>query len=55
METKDCLANYYEGYDEDGRLISKHGMVEYLTTMICGKISQAKYASLGDWRSNRSI
>ena len=33
METKDCLANYYEGYDEDGRLISKHGMVEYLTTM----------------------
>lgn len=33
METKDCLVNYYENYDEEGRLISKHGMVEYLTTM----------------------
>ena len=33
METKDYLKNYYESYDEEGRLISKHGMVEYLTTM----------------------
>lgn len=33
METKDYLANYYEHYDEDGRLLSKHGMVEYITTM----------------------
>ena len=33
METKDYLTNYYERYDENGRLISKHGMVEYLTTM----------------------
>lgn len=33
METKDYLTNYYEGYDENGRLTSKHGMVEYLTTM----------------------
>lgn len=33
METKDFLKNYYENYDENGRLISKHGMVEYLTTM----------------------
>lgn len=29
METKDYLTNYYERYDENGRLISKHGMVEY--------------------------
>jgi len=29
----DYLKNYYEHYDEDGRLLSKHGMVEYLTTM----------------------
>ena len=33
METKDYLTNYYERYDENGRLISKHGMVEYVTTM----------------------
>lgn len=33
METKDCLTNYYESYDEEGRLVSKHGMAEYITTM----------------------
>lgn len=33
METKEYLAEYYGGYDEDGRLRSKHGMVEYVTTM----------------------
>lgn len=33
METKDYLTNYYEHYDEDGRLLSKCGMVEYITTM----------------------
>ena len=29
----DYLKAYYENYDEDGRLRSRHGMVEYLTTM----------------------
>ena len=33
MDTKEILSNYYTGYDEDGRLRSKHGMVEFLTTM----------------------
>ncbi len=33
METKDYLTTYYEGYDEDGRLATRHGMVEYITTM----------------------
>lgn len=33
MESADYLKAYYEQYDEDGRLRSKHGMVEYLTTM----------------------
>ncbi|MCI9338861.1 MAG: class I SAM-dependent methyltransferase [Lachnospiraceae bacterium] len=33
METKDHLTNYYEGYDEERRLTSKHRMVEYVTTM----------------------
>ena len=30
---KQKIAKYYDGYDEDERLVSKHGMVEYLTTM----------------------
>lgn len=33
METLKALTEFYSGYDEDGRLRSKHGMVEYLTTM----------------------
>lgn len=33
METKNYLTNYYENYDEDGRLNSKHGMIEFITTM----------------------
>ncbi len=33
METKDYLSRFYEQYDEDGRLTSRHGSVEYLTTM----------------------
>lgn len=33
MEVKEYLTNYYESYDENGRLSSKHGMVEYITTM----------------------
>ena len=33
METKEILTNYYSTYDEDGRLLSRRGSVEYLTTM----------------------
>ena len=33
MEMKDSLIHYYESYDEEGRLLSKHGMVEHITTM----------------------
>ena len=33
METKKILENFYGNYDEDGRLRSQHGMVEFLTTM----------------------
>ena len=29
----DYLNEYYTNYDEDGRLLSRHGQVEYLTTM----------------------
>ena len=27
------LEEYYNHYDEEGRLLSRHGQVEYLTTM----------------------
>jgi len=33
MKTIDALREFYENYDEDGRLASRHGQVEYLTTM----------------------
>lgn len=33
METFKALTEFYSGYDEDGRLLSRHGSVEYLTTM----------------------
>lgn len=33
METKKVIEDFYSNYDEDARLRSKHGMVEFLTTM----------------------
>lgn len=33
METLKALTQFYSQYDEDGRLMSKHGRVEFLTTM----------------------
>ena len=32
MTEIDILRQYYEAYDEEGRLLSKHGQVEYITT-----------------------
>ena len=33
METLSVLTEFYSNYDEEGRLLSRHGQVEYLTTM----------------------
>jgi len=33
METFEALSRYYESYDEDSRLCSRRGKVEYLTTL----------------------
>lgn len=33
MDTESIIKLHYESYDEDGRLRSKHGMVEFVTTM----------------------
>lgn len=33
MEIKHRLEQHYSGYDEDGRLLSRYGQVEYRTTM----------------------
>lgn len=32
-ETMSFLEQYYNNYDEEGRLLSKHGQIEYITTM----------------------
>lgn len=32
-ETISILEQYYNNYDEEGRLLSKHGQIEYITTM----------------------
>lgn len=33
METYEILENYYHVHDEDGRLLFRHGSVEFLTTV----------------------
>lgn len=33
MKTAEVLTQFYANYDEEGRLLSRHGSVEYLTTM----------------------
>ena len=33
MEATQLLTQFYENYDEEGRLMSRHGQVEFLTTM----------------------
>ena len=33
METLKALTDFYSNYDEEGRLLSRHGQVEYITTM----------------------
>ena len=33
MDSKDYLVQFYENYDEDNRLLLRHGLVEYTTTM----------------------
>lgn len=33
MSSIENIKEYYKDYDEDGRLLSKYGLVEYLTTM----------------------
>ncbi|HEX3021682.1 MAG TPA: class I SAM-dependent methyltransferase [Lachnospiraceae bacterium] len=33
MDTMNYLEQYYSNHDEEGRLLSRHGQVEYITTM----------------------
>ena len=49
MTTFEALTEYYGNYDEDGRLISRHGKVEFLTTV---KYID-KYLKRGDHRDRR--
>lgn len=38
MNTKTYLTDYYQNYDEDGRLTTRHGMVEYISPPANGRI-----------------
>ena len=54
------LENYYSNYDEEGRLLSKHGQVEYLTTMkyiheLIGGSEQKKILEVGAGTGRYSI
>lgn len=33
MDTQELVTRFYENYNEEGRLLSRHGSVEFLTTM----------------------
>ena len=33
MQTEKYLQDYYQSYNENGRLQTRHGMIEFLTTM----------------------
>lgn len=41
----DYLEEYYNTHDEDGRLLSRHGQIEYLTTM---KYIRERLAGISD-------
>lgn len=54
------LENYYSNYDEEGRLLSRHGQVEYLTTMkyiheIMGAAEKKKILEVGAGTGRYSI
>lgn len=54
------LENYYANYDEEGRLLSKHGQVEYRTTMryiheIIGESGKKKILEVGAGTGRYSI
>lgn len=54
------LENYYANYDEEGRLTSKHGQVEYLTTMkyiheVIGGIEKKRILEVGAGTGRYSI
>ena len=47
METFQYLNEYYSNYQEDARLLSRAGQVEYLTTM--------RYIGAGGGRGHRAV
>ena len=54
------LEDYYNNYDEEGRLLSKHGQVEYLTTMkyiqeSLDEISKPKILEIGAGTGRYSV
>lgn len=53
MDAFTSLKNYYEQYDEDTRLTSRHGMVEYRTTM--RYIERYPTPARAFWKSARAL
>lgn len=47
MERLEALKNYYETHNEDIRLESRHGMVEFLTTIDTWVQEEALYRIFG--------
>lgn len=59
-ETMNYLEEFYSDFDEDGRLLSRHGQVEYLTTMkyihdFLGGAKQARILEVGAGTGRYSI
>lgn len=42
MNEFEILTEHYESYDEEGRLLSKHGSVEYITSQKCFNFQKQK-------------
>jgi hypothetical protein len=53
------LEEYYNNHDEEGRLLSRHGQVEYLTTMdnrrMFGSISDPAILEVGAGTGRYSV
>lgn len=60
VKNMNYLEDYYNNYDEEGRLGSRHGQVEYLTTMkyireCIGKLSDPKIVEIGAGTGRYSV
>ena len=60
MNGTEILRQHYEAYDEEGRLLSKHGQVEYITTQkyihaCADAIGAKRILEIGAWFGNTTF